>query len=59
MQVCRSRILLGKCAEAGNCWACVRKQGIAEQLSGCTVLPGKCAEAGYCWASVQKQGIAG
>ena len=31
-QVCRSRVLLGKCAEAGCRWACVPNQGLAGQV---------------------------
>ena len=37
-QVCNSRVLLGKSAEAGCCWASVLKQDIE----------GMCVEAGYC-----------
>ena len=40
--------MLGKCAEAGYCWASVQKQSIAEQVCRSRILLGKFAEAGYC-----------
>ena len=48
-QVCRNRVLLGRCEDAG----------FAEQVFRSAVLNDTCAEARYCWGSVQKQRIAG
>ena len=39
--VCRSRILLGKCAEAGYCWESVHMQDITGQECRSRVLLGK------------------
>ena len=47
-QICRSRVLLSKYAEAWHCWESVQRK----------VIDGMCAVEGYCWASVEKLGIA-
>ena len=49
LRVSRSKVLLGRCAEAKYCW----------QVCRISVLLGKCAEAGYCSESEQKRVIAG